>query len=120
MPLPTVFDQIDRLFDELIRRPWGGPARSVLPAALREVEDGWVIDIPAEGLRADDFQVHVAGRLLTIEGHRRRQERRGRAAGWSEVALHRTVTLPADADPEHIDATVNSTHLTIHVRRRQP
>jgi HSP20 family protein len=120
MPLPTVLDQIDRLFDELIRRPWGGPTRSVQPAELREVEDGWVIEIPAQGLRASDFHVHVEGRRLTVEGHRRQQERRRHAAEWSEVSLYRTVTLPADADPDRIDATVNASHLTIHVRRRQP
>lgn len=120
MPLPSVFDQLDRLFDELIRRPWGAPSRAVLPAELREVEDGWIIEIPAQGLRANDLQVHVQGRRVTIEGYRRHQERRRHAAGWSEVALIRTVTLPADADPDRIDATVNGSHLTIHVRRRQP
>lgn len=125
MPLPSVLDEIDRLFDELIRRPWGKPARQVTPVDVRQVEDGWVVTLPVEGLSGQDLQVHVEGNCMTVSGHRRRsQERRHGKTGWSqteqEYSLFRTIALPAGADPEHIDATIENSILSIHIRRWKP
>jgi HSP20 family protein len=124
MPLPSVIDEIDRLFDELVRRPWGSVARQVVATEVHEVEDGWVVKLPVEGLTADDLQMHVEGHRLTISGHRRQaRERRGKA-GWTqtehEIAVHRTLALPAEADPENIDAGIEDSTLTLHIHRRQP
>ncbi len=125
MPLPTVIDEIDRLFDELIRRPWGKPARQLTPLDVRQVEDGWVVTLPVEGLSAKDLQIHVEGNWLTVSGHSRRarEERQGKS-GWSrteqEFSLSRTIALPAGADPDHIDATIENSILTLHIRRRKP
>ncbi|MFN8628368.1 MAG: Hsp20 family protein [Candidatus Binatia bacterium] len=125
MALPTVLDEIDRLFDELVRRPWGKAARQVTPLDVRQVEDGWVVALPVEGLAAKDLQVHVEGRWLTVSGHgRREQERQHGVSGWSraehEYSLSRTIALPAGADPNRIDATIENSTLTIHIRRRKP
>jgi HSP20 family protein len=124
MPLPSVLDEIDRLFDELVRRPWGMSARQVVPAEVHEVKDGWMVKLPVEGLTAADLQLHVQGDRLTISGHRRRaRERRGETSGTQtqqEIAIHRTIPLPAGADPESIDAKIEDSTLTIHIRRRQP
>jgi len=124
MPLPSVLDEIDRLFDELVRRPWGTTARQVIPAEVHEVEDGWMVRLPVEGLSPADLQVHVQGNQLTISGHRRQaQERRGKT-GWThtqrEITFHRAMALPAGADPDNIDAKIENSTLTIHIRRRQP
>ncbi len=124
MPLPTVLDEIDRLFDELVRRPWGKSSRQVTPLDVRQVEDGWVVTLPVEGLSAKDLQVQVEGRWLTVSGHARRaQEHRQGKTGWSrteqEFSLSRTIALPAGADPDHIDATIENSILTIHIRRRK-
>ena len=125
MPLPSVLDEIDRLFDELVRRPWGKPARQVTPVDVRQVEDGWVVTLPVEGLSAKDLQVHVEGNWLTVSGHSRRaEEQRQGKSGWSrteqELSLSRTIALPAGADPNHIDATIENSTLAIHIRRRKP
>jgi HSP20 family molecular chaperone IbpA len=125
MALPSLVDEINRLFDDLIRRPWGAGARQLSPAVIREETDGWVVEIPVEGMRAADLKVEVHGRRLTILGHRRSdQERRHGTSGWSrsqrEQTLHQTVTLPADADPEDLEAQIEGSRLTVHVRRRRP
>ena len=75
MALPTVLDEIDRLFDELIRRPWGTSSRQLQPAEVRQVEDGWIINLPLEGWAAEDLQLHAKGNWLTITGHRRQSRR---------------------------------------------
>ena len=124
MALPSVIDEINRLFDELIRRPWG-IVPQVSPAAIREVADGWIVEIPVEGLRAEDLKVEVHGRRLTIVGHRRgEQERRHGPAGWTrsqhEHTLRQTVTLPAAVDPEDLEVRIEGSQLTVHIRRRTP
>jgi HSP20 family protein len=124
MPLPSVIDEIDRLFDELVRRPWGTTARQVVPAEVHEVKDGWMVKLPVEGLSAADLQVHVQGDRLTVTGHRRRAgEHRGKT-GWTqtqeEIVIQRTIALPAGADPENIDAEIEDSTLTLHIHRRQP
>ncbi|MFQ5665450.1 MAG: Hsp20/alpha crystallin family protein [Candidatus Binatia bacterium] len=128
MPLPSVLDELDRLFDELVRRPWGAASRQLVPAEFREVEDRWVVELPVEGMRAADLRVDVQGRRLTVTGHRRRTHaQRGGAALWTrtqqETMLHRTLTLPHDADPDDIEAKIEGDTLFIYIRKnrkRQP
>ncbi|MBI4518050.1 MAG: Hsp20/alpha crystallin family protein [Deltaproteobacteria bacterium] len=124
MSLPSVLDEIDRLFDELVHRRWGPAGRQVVPAGIREVEDGWIIELPVEGLRAEDLKVEVHGRRLTVSGHRRRERsHREPWAGWmrthQEVALRRIIALPAEAKPEDVEAKLEGATLTIHVRRHK-
>ena len=125
MALPSVIDEINRLFDELIRRPWGATTHQLSPAAIREVDDGWIVEIPVEGLRAEDLKVEVHGRRLTVLGRRRsEQERRHGTSGWSrsqrEHTLRQTVTLPAEADPEDLEVRIEGSQLTVHIRRPVP
>jgi HSP20 family molecular chaperone IbpA len=125
MPLPSVFDEIDRLFDELVRRPWGIVSRRLVPAEIREVEDGWIVELPAEGVRAADLKVDVHGSQLTVSGHRheQRERRHGKTARTQtqrDVSLHRTVRLPSGADPDDVEAKLEGSTLTIHIGRRKP
>ncbi|HUI28333.1 MAG TPA: Hsp20/alpha crystallin family protein [Candidatus Kryptonia bacterium] len=118
MALPSIIDQIDQLFDELIHRPWGGAARQLVPSEVREVADGWIVEFPVEGLRAADLKIEVHGRRLIVNGHRKHEQRQG-SAGWTrqEHSLHRTVTLPEAASAQDIEATIAGNTLAIHVRR---
>jgi HSP20 family molecular chaperone IbpA len=125
MALPSLIDEINRLFDELIRRPWGATPRQLSPAAIRDVDDGWIVEIPVEGMRAEDLKVEVHGRRLSVLGHRRSEhERRHSPTGWArsqqEHTLRQTVTLPAEADPEDLEVRIDGAHLTVHIRRRIP
>lgn len=124
MALPSVVDEIDRLFDELVRRPWT-PMPPVSPITVRTVDDGWVIEVPVDGLQAADIEVQLQGRQLTVTGARRteREERReGRttARTLQSMSLFRAMTLPMDTSPEDIEARVEGTTLFIHVRKREP
>ncbi len=125
MALPSVLDEIDRLFDELIRRPWGSPSREVVPAEMQEVEDGWRIELPVEDMRVADLKVEVHGRRLTIIGKRRQaQEQRHGRTRWTrtqqEVAFQRTITMPTDIDRDEIEAKTEGSTLIIYIRRRRP
>jgi HSP20 family molecular chaperone IbpA len=124
MALPSLLDEIDRLFDELVRRPWEKVLHQVAPADIRTVEDGWVIQLPVEGFAAGDLEVQLEGNRLTVLG-RRTATRGPRASGQRGrtrrvVAVHRTLTLPSEADPSDIDASLEDDTLTIHIRKRSP
>jgi len=125
MALPSVLEELDRLFEELVRRPWGSISRRLVPAEIREVADGWIVELPVEGLRAADLKVDVQGKQLTVTGHRRlHRERRHDKAAWTqtqqEVSLHRTLRLPSGANPDDIEAKLEGSTLTIHLGKRKP
>ena len=123
MPLPSVLDEINRLFDELVRRPWGAAPRQLVPVQLREVKDGWIVDLPTEGLGAADLKVEVHDRRLTVSGQRRGGEKKREGKGWTqtreEVSWYRTVPLPVDANPDDVEASVEGSTLSIHIGRRK-
>lgn len=123
MALPSVLEELDRLFEELVRRPWGSISRRLVPAEIREVADGWIVELPVEGLRAADLKVDVQGKQLTVTGHRRLQrERHHGKAAWTqqEVSLHRTLRLPSGANPDDVEAKLEGSILTIHLGKRKP
>lgn len=123
MPLPSVLDEIDRLFDELVHRPWGAAARQLVPAQFREVKDGWIVEIPVEGLRAADLKVEVHGRQLTVIGQRRNKQQERNKGRWTqtqeEVSWYRTIPLPAEANPDDVEASVEGSTLSIHIGRHK-
>jgi len=119
MSLPTVLDEIERLFDELVRRPWGAASRQLTPATFREVKDGWVVELPIEGLRAADLRIEVRGRVLTVLGYRHSQGKARAVQTRRELVVYRTLTLPRDVRPEDVEAAIEDSTLTIHVRRNR-
>jgi len=61
---------IHALFDEMIHRPWGGVRWN--PAIdVREDKDAFTITVDLPGVKEDDVQVVVEGKILAIEGQRK-------------------------------------------------
>ena len=122
---PTITDQIDRLFEELIHRRWGlGP--KVSPAVWREVKDGWELEVPVPGLEAADIWVEVRGDELTVLGRRqeKREQQRLSAPGrvqWSHSSRKRvfvrSFALPQRVSPEAVEARLEGDILRIRIRR---
>lgn len=120
--LLSIMDQIDRLFDELVHRRWGTRA-GITPAQVKTVEDGWEIEIPVPGLKAEEIDVHVSGRELWVRGVARRQaEQRSTTGSWARlsrnVTLTRSFLLPYAVDPKDVDARLENGVLRIHIRGR--
>ncbi|GBD27735.1 hypothetical protein HRbin30_03090 [bacterium HR30] len=120
--LLSIMDQIDRLFDELVHRRWGTRA-GITPAQVKTVEDGWEIEIPVPGLKAEEIDVHVSGRELWVRGVARRQaEQRSTTGSWARlsrnVSLTRSFLLPYAVDPKDVDARLENGVLRIHIRGR--
>ena len=121
MRVPSLIDEIDRLFDELIRRPWGA-SHQLVAAQWREVEDGWIVEFPSQGLRAEDLKIEVHHGSVVVTGERRREgEERGHGV-WglsaAQVMLQRSILLPEEASAQDVHANVDGGKVTLHIHRR--
>ncbi len=115
---PTdVFDEFDRMFNELAAPFFGetrgfGESRSfTYPADLYETDDAIVLEMAVPGLTADQLDISIEGRQLTIRAKYPEFEEVRDRRYWLQTIprgeLTRTVRLPASVDIDAIDAKVH-------------
>ncbi len=61
--------EIHAMFEELIHRPWSTACWNP-PVDVREDTDAFVIEMDLPGVKAEDIQVMVEGKTVTLEGRR--------------------------------------------------
>jgi HSP20 family protein len=110
--------EMDRLTDSLTRRFLGGPAAGVFPLMnLTEDKDNYYVRAELPGLKADEVDISVTGKTLSIAGERKfpaedekaQYHRREREAG----RFSRIISLPAQVDPDKVDAQCAEGVLTV-------
>ena len=127
-PLPVqLVQEVDRLFDELIHRPWGFRRPSVEvwnpEVDLYETATAFIVEVDLPGIREEDFEVTVDNGDLVLRGTRmvlrtatqgnfHYQERR--SGNFS-----RRVRLPASVDQAHIRAEVKQGVLRVTLPKIQ-
>ena len=113
--LPVQFSQeVDRLFDELIYRPWGSPLRQKSEAwnpelDLYETEETFILEVDLPGVKEKDVTVHVVDGDLVLTGRRVCE----RVTAQSNFHQHerregqflRRLRLPTSIAPDSIQAT---------------
>ncbi len=67
--------EVDRLFDELIHRPWGSPLSPKTDEwnpelDLYETEDAFILEVDLPGVKEKEVSVHVDDGDLILSGHR--------------------------------------------------
>jgi HSP20 family protein len=112
LPMPQLSQEVDRLFDELIHRRWGGSPGSTVAwnpeLDLYEIETAFVVEVDLPGVREQDVSVVVEQGDLVLRGQRTFEEvrsghnfyRRERHAGQ----FVRRLQLPASVDRQRIQA----------------
>ena len=106
--------EVDRLFDELIYRPWGSPLR-LKPEEwnpeldLYETEDAFIVEVDLPGVKETDVSVHVEGGDLVLTG-RRVCERATAQCSFHRHERHegqfvRRLPLPTSIVQDHIRVT---------------
>lgn len=116
---PPVFarlrDEIDRLFDDFsLARPARGifafPASMEFSPAieLTERKDHYALSVELPGMEEKDIDIECNEGVLTISGEKR-EESEEKADGYlvterSYGSFKRQLTLPADVDPDAIEA----------------
>jgi HSP20 family protein len=76
LSLPFQLSQeVDRLFDELIYRPWGSPLRRQVSEwspelDLYETEEAFILEVDLPGVKEKDVSVHIDDGELVLTGRR--------------------------------------------------
>ena len=81
------------------------------------------ITVKAEipGIEAKDFDISIGGRLLTIKGEKKQEQKQKEEAYYrverSYGYFNRTIQLPAEVNPDKVDATYKRGVLKIKLRK---
>jgi HSP20 family protein len=104
-------DEVERLFDEMIHRPWGfaREIRGWNPSVdVFETDDSFVIEADLPGVKSEDVKVEVENDDLVLEGQRTIEKSRShghfhtmeRSSGY----FTRQIRLPEKVNKEGIKA----------------
>lgn len=129
----SLFDEVDRVFDTFLDRGWLRPRHDWWPEVWPEETAKWytprvdVVDRAEEvlvraevpGVEKEDLDIDVSGRLLTVSGERRWEDRREEGEYFrSEIAcgaFSRTIRLPEDVEIDKAKAEFKEGILAIHL-----
>lgn len=124
-PINRLAAEIDDIFSSLLHAPFTTPVVAGMAAGLPAVnvwEDAESYSVEAElpGLKAEEVNIEVRGRELTISGERRlptheggRWHRRERGVG----RFAKTLTLPGDFDAQQVQASLERGVLSIRLAK---
>lgn len=125
--------EFDRLRDEINQLFDLGPEsdarglfdRSVSPPIdLVENDDGFTVTCDLPGVEEKNLDVSIANNVLTIHGEKRSEESSDkeetpyRREIWSG-SFQRTVSLPATANPDDVEAEMKNGVLTVRIGKRE-
>jgi len=136
-PLRTIERAMDRMMEDLMS--WD-PFRTMAPVSslfeplfgrglgfvptfeVKETSDAFVFKADLPGVKESDLDISLSGDRLTISGKRESEEREEGETWYayerSYGSFTRSFTLPAGADPDHIDADLRDGVLTLTVAKR--
>ena len=99
---------------------WGGADGSqgqVMPMDVRETDSGYVVEAALPGIKPDDVEVTLDGRFLTIRGRagKQRDSEEGRylLRERRSTSFSRSLTLPAEIDPDGVTTTFDDGELCV-------
>lgn len=119
--------EVDRLFDELIHRPWG-IARELQgwnPSVdLYETSEAFILEADLPGVKGEDVTVEVEGGELILQGKRSMEQ------SYSDGRIHyqercwgdfaRRLALPESVDKDKIKAEFNNGVLRVVLPKTKP
>jgi len=128
--MPDIFDDIERLHDQMRRRlvrqvylathPAGFlPERSWEPPLdVYQTEDAILVVMEVAGVELSDVDVVVDRQILTVSGIRREQGERNRVYMQMEIRygpFERRIRLPGSVDTGKVSAVMKNGFLRIHM-----
>lgn len=137
----TLFDEMDRVFDNLMRRGWHHgwmhPLREMWPewGGLEEAfditprvdvidrEEEILVRAEVPGVEKKDLDVELSGQVLTLKGERRHEEKEEKGTYYrAEIArggFTRSIRLPEGVDLEQAKADFKDGVLEIHLPKTE-
>lgn len=133
----TLFDEMDRAFDNLLHRDWMHPFREIWPEWARleqtleirprldvvDRETEILVRAEVPGVDREHLEVELAGDLLTIKGERKLEETKEEGAFFhTEIArgsFSRTIRLPSEVVLDETAAEFKDGVLEIHLPKME-
>lgn len=104
-------DEVDRLFEEMIHRPWGfsPPAAAWNPSVdLRETPEAFILEVDLPGVKKEGIKVEIEGQDLVLRGERSsdlaQSDERVHYQERYTGSFMRRMALPESVDKDKIDA----------------
>ncbi|MDQ1459801.1 MAG: hypothetical protein QOI08_1285 [Actinomycetota bacterium] len=120
--LEQLQEHMDRLMNGVWSPAGGGNGGTWLPVAdIEETDDAWVIEAELPGVNRKDVDVEMRDSEVIISGEIEEKERKGvlRRKTRKTGEFEYRVTLPGDADAEHIEANLHDGVLTVRVPKTE-
>jgi HSP20 family protein len=123
-PIQLFRDEFDDLFDRFMERwPLVDAWEHTTPAwglDLEETDKEVVVRAEMPGFDAADFDLRVAGDLLTIQAEHKEKEKGKEAEKKTEryTKMTRSITLPPGTDLEKVEATYRNGILEVKMPRK--
>jgi HSP20 family protein len=115
----NLFDEFDRVFDELATPLFSQFQTVNYPVDLFETGDHVVLEMAVPGLRAEDLDISIEGRQLGIRGRLPESEDHSDRRYWLQSIprgdMNRNVRLPANVDVDGIEAKVRDGMLVLRM-----
>lgn len=117
MPALRLLDEIDRLFDEMVRIPWTRPLSRPVP---RPPDKTFLeIEMPLSGEQRGDVGVAIEGSRLIVTVRRRTASRSETGARDQQEQIQRAFALPEDSDVSVIETYFEHDVLKVRVGLRE-
>ena len=107
--LVSVQDEMNRLFDGLMRRRDAGSPGEWMPAVdISETDEEFVVSADTPGMKAEDIKISVANNVLTLRGEKK-NVREDKEENFHRIertygSFERTFSLPSGVDSQNIRA----------------
>jgi HSP20 family protein len=111
-PFPE-FAQMWERMGQFFESTGEGPPGWVPVAETEETDDAYLVRAELPGMKSDDIDVELSGNELRITGEVKEAE--GKTLRHRRGRFAYRASLPADADPEKIDAQLTDGILTVRV-----
>jgi HSP20 family molecular chaperone IbpA len=117
MPAVRLLDEIDRLFDEMVRIPWARPPSRLAP---RPADKTFLeIEMPLSDEQRGDVSVAIEGSRLIVTLRRRTTASSERGTHDEHEQIQRSFALPDDADVSVIETHFEHDVLKVRVGLRE-
>ena len=122
--LERMRNQMSRLFDQAAGRSFQAPTAGVFPPVnVTEDNHNYFVRAELPGLKAEELNISVTGKNLTISGERKissegddvRYHRREREAG----SFNRIIALPRDIEIDNVEAGLVDGVLTVAIPKAE-
>lgn len=123
-PLPSVFDDFFRPFNEIFNSDIMPRVTTVPSVNVTEKDNSFMVALAAPGLTKEDFKIDVEGNMLTISAEKEesQEEKEGERITRKEYnysSFSRSFTLPETVQQDKIEARYENGVLNLTLPKKE-